>query len=92
MLYEAGIDANIDKSRTGISAYIAGQYDKNTGDINPYVSMYEDMLGGSSEYVMGGVMLTQGITDYVIVGLGWETRFNFSEAYGDRDYQEYLVM
>ena len=87
MLYEAGLDANIDASRTGISAYIAGQYDKNTGDINPYVSMYEDMLGGSSEYVMGGVMLTQGITDYVIVGVGWETRFNFSEAYGDRDYQ-----
>ena len=87
MLYEAGIDANIDKSRTGISAYIAGQYDKNTGDINPYVSMYEDMLGGSSEYVMGGIMLTQGITDYVILGAGWETRFNFSESYGDRDYQ-----
>ena len=87
MLYEAGLDANIDVSRTGVSAYIAGQYDKNTGDINPYVSMYEDMLGGSSEYVMGGVMLTQGITDYVIVGVGWETRFNFSEAYGDRDYQ-----
>ena len=87
MLYEAGIDANIDKSRTGISAYISGQYDKNTGDINPYISMYEDMLGGSSEYVMGGVMLTQGITDYVILGAGWETRFNFSESYGDRDYQ-----
>ena len=87
MLYEAGLDANIDKSRTGISAYIAGQYDKNTGDINPYVSMYEDMLGGSSEYVMGGIMLTQGITDYVILGAGWETRFNFSESYGDRDYQ-----
>ena len=87
MLYEAGLEANIDKSRTGISAYIAGQYDKNRGDINPYVSMYEDMLGGSSEYVMGGVMLTQGITDYVILGVGWETRFNFSEAYGDRDYQ-----
>ena len=49
--------------------------------------MYEDMLGGSSEYVMGGVMLTQGITDYVILGAGWETRFNFSESYGDRDYQ-----
>ena len=87
MLYEAGLDANIDKSRTGISAYITGQYDKNTGDINPYLSMYEDMLGGISEYVMGGVMLTQGITDYVIIGVGWETKFNFSEAYGDRDYQ-----
>lgn len=87
MLYEAGFDANIDKSRTGISAYIAGQYDKNSGDINPYISMYEDMLGGSSEYVMGGIMLTQGITDYVILGAGWETRFNFSESYGDRDYQ-----
>ncbi len=87
MLYEAGLDMNIDKSRTGISAYITGQYDKNTGEINPYTSMYEDMLGGSSEYVMGGIMLTQGITDYVILGIGWESRFNFSEAYGDRDYQ-----
>ena len=87
MLYEAGLDANIDISRTGISAYIAGQYDKNKGDINPYISMYENMLGGSSEYVMGGVMVTQGITDYLVLGIGWETRFNFSESYGDRDYQ-----
>ncbi len=87
MLYEAGIEASIDKSRTGISAYITGQYDKNRGDINPYVSMYENILSGSSEYVMGGVMLTQGITDYVILGLGWESRYNFSESYGDRDYQ-----
>ncbi len=87
MLYEAGFDANIDKSRTGISAYITGQYDKNRGDINPYVSLYENMLSGSSEYVMGGIMITQGITDYVLLGLGWESRYNFSEAYGDRDYQ-----
>ena len=43
--------------------------------------MYENMLGGSSEYVMGGVMVTQGITDYLILGIGWETRFNFSESY-----------
>ena len=70
MLYEAGLDANIDKSRTGISAYITGQYDKNTGDINPYLSMYEDMLGGISEYVMGGVMLTQVFTDRLEAWLG----------------------
>ena len=70
MLYEAGLDANIDKSRTGISAYITGQYDKNTGDINPYLSMYEDMLGGISEYVMGGFRMTQVFTDRLEAWLG----------------------
>lgn len=35
---------------------------------------------------MGGFMITQGITDYLMLGLGYEGRFNFSEAYGDRDY------
>lgn len=87
MLYDIGLDANIDKSKTGISAYVMGQYDKNKGGaVNPYVSMYESLLSGSSEYVMGGFMITQGITDYVTLGLGYEGRFNFSEAYGDRDY------
>ena len=87
MFYEGGFDINVDKSRTGISAYISGQYDKNRGAVNSYVSLYENILSGSSEYVMGGIMLTQGITDYVLLGLGWESRFNFSESYGDRDFQ-----
>ena len=85
VLYEAGFDTNIDKSKTGLSAYIAGQALKNDKEINPYVSMYEGMFG-SSEYVMGGFQVTQGITDYLMLGLGYEGRFNFTEAYGDRDY------
>lgn len=86
MVYDIGLEANIDKSKTGISAYVMGQYDKNDGAINPYVSMYESLLSGEREYVMGGVMITQGITDYLMLGVGYEGRFNFNEAYGDRDY------
>lgn len=86
MIYDIGLDANIDKSKTGISAYIMGQYDKNKDAINPYVSMYTSLLSGEREYVMGGVMLTQGITDYLVIGVGYEGRYNFNEAYGDRDY------
>ncbi len=86
MLYDLGLEANIDASKTGVSGYISGQYDKNRDGVNPYVSSYEEMLGGISEFVMGGIRLTQGIIDYIVLGLGWETKFNFSEAYGDRDY------
>lgn len=86
LLYDIGLEANIDKTKTGFSAYVMGQYDKNRDTINPYVSLYESLLSGSSEYIMGGFMITQGITDYLMLGLGYEGRFNFSEAYGDRDY------
>lgn len=84
-IYEIGFDANIDKSRSGLSAYLTGQSGNNDGSINPYVSMYEGMMA-SSEYIMGGFQFTQGITDYVMLGIGYEGRFNFTEAYGDRDY------
>lgn len=86
MSYEAGIDGNIDKSRTGFSAYVMGQYDKNKHEINPYLSMYENFLGSESEYVMGGFRVTQGITDYLMLTAGFEGRYNMSESYGDRDY------
>lgn len=88
--YEAGIDGNVDASRTGFSGYIMGQYDKNKNEINPYVSMYESELGVESEYFMGGLQLTQGITDYVMLGLGFEGRFNFDESYSDRDYYRFF--
>ena len=84
--YEAGLDGNYNATRTGLSAYIMGQYDKNEGEINPYVSTFESELGATSEYLMGGVQLMQGITDYVMVALGFESRFNYDESYGDRDY------
>lgn len=84
--YETGLDGNIDVSRTGFSAYIMGQANKNDGDINPYVGMYESELGVVSEYFMGGFQVTQGITDYVMLAAGFEGRYNFSENYGDRDY------
>lgn len=88
--YEAGIDGNYAATRTGLSAYIMGQYDKNKGDINPYVAAFESELGASSEYFMGGVQVTQGINDYVMLALGFESRFNYDEAYGDRDYYRFF--
>lgn len=84
--YNAGFDGNIDISRTGYSAYIIGQIDKNENEINPYVSMYESELGASSEYVMGGIQLMQGIADYAMLAAGFEARYNFNENYGDRNY------
>ena len=84
--YEVGIDGRYEPSRTGVSGYITGQYDKNKNDINPYVALYESELGKVSEYFMGGFQVTQGITDYVLVGAGFEGKYNFNEAYGDRDY------
>ena len=85
-VYEIGFDADIHASKTGISAYINGQATHNPNPINTYVSLYEGMLS-SSEYVMGGVKLTQGIKDFLLIGIGYEGRFNFTTAYGDRDYQ-----
>lgn len=85
--YEAGVDGNLDISSTGFSGYVMGQYDNNKeGEINPYLAMYESELGAMSEYFMGGVQLYQGIGKYVMVGLGFEGRYNFSETYADRDY------
>lgn len=84
--YEAGLDGNYDRTRTGFSGYIMGQYDRNKDEINPYVAMYESELGAMSEYFMGGFQITQGITDYVMLALGFEGRYNYNEAYGDRDY------
>ncbi len=84
-LYEAGFDTNITASKTGISAYISGQATVNDGPVNTYVSLYEGLVS-SSKYVMGGVRLTQGIKDFMVVGLGYEGRYNTTIAYGDRDY------
>lgn len=86
LLYEVGFDANVHPSKTGISAYVTGQATTNDDPINNYVSLYEGMLG-STAYVMGGVKLTQGIKDFLLIGVGYEGRYNFSIAYGDRDYQ-----
>lgn len=86
MSYEIGVDVNVDLSRTGFSGYVMGQYDKNKHDINPYISLYEDLLGIESEYVMGGFRISQGITDYVMLTAGFEGRYNTHEDYGDRDY------
>lgn len=88
--YDVGVDGNISASNTGFSAYIMGQYDKNDGMINPYVGMFESELGASSEYLMGGVQVMQGITDYVMLSLGFESRFNYDESYGDRDYYRFF--
>lgn len=84
-IYEAGFDADIHASQTGISAYINGQATHNSDPVNTYVSLYEDILN-SSEYVMGGVKISQGIIDKLLIGIGYEGRFNFTTAYGDRDY------
>lgn len=84
-IYEIGFDANVHPSKTGLSAYITGQTNTNDDPINNYVSLYEGMLG-SSAYVMGGFKVTQGIKDFLLIGVGYEGRYNFSIAYGDRDY------
>lgn len=86
MLYEAGIDGSFDKTRTGFSAYVMGQYGRNDESINPYVALYEDIFTGSSEYVMGGAKITQGITDKFLFGIGYEGRKNFTHSYGDRNF------
>lgn len=84
-VYEIGFDADIHASKTGISAYINGQATHNPNPINTYVSLYECILS-SSEYVMGGFKISQGIVDKLLLGIGYEGRFNFSTSYGDRDY------
>lgn len=84
-VYELGFDTNVTASKTGISAYINGQATTNDSPINNYVSLYEGMMS-SSKYVMGGLKVTQGIKDFMVIGLGYEGRFNSTIAYGDRDY------
>ena len=84
-IYDIGFDANVNPSKTGISAYITGQATTNDNPINNYVSLYEGMLG-SSPYVMGGVKVTQGIKDFLLIGVGYEGMYNFSISYGNRDY------
>lgn len=87
LLYDAGFNLNVDASKTGIMAFVSGQGLTN-GDndyVNPYVALYEDIFG-STKYIMGGVRITQGIKDFMMIGVGYEGRFNFTEAYGDRDY------
>ena len=84
-VYEVGFDADIHASKTGISAYINGKATHNENPVNTYVSLYEGILS-SSEYVMGGFKISQGIVDKLLLGIGYEGRFNFSTAYGDRDY------
>lgn len=86
-LYDAGITFNVVPSKTGLHAYISGQaVTNNEGDyVNPYVSLYEDIIG-STKYIMGGVRVTQGIKDFLMVGIGYEGRFNFIESYGNRDF------
>lgn len=85
-LYQAGIDGNIDSSLTGFSAYVMGQSGINENNVNPYVALYEDAIGDSSEYVMAGFQVSQGVTDYLMISAGLEGRANFGQDYGDRDY------
>ena len=85
VVYEAGIDSDIHASKTGISLYVNGQATINNDPINTYVSLYEGLLG-SSEYIMGGGKITQGIVDKLLIGVGYEGRFNFKTLYGDRNY------
>lgn len=87
LLYDAGVTLNVVPSKTGLHAYISGQGLTNDDGayVNPYVSLYEDILG-STKYVMGGVRITQGIKDFMMIGVGYEGRFNFTESYGNRDF------
>ncbi len=84
-VYEAGFDSDIHASKTNISLYVNGQATVNNDPINNYVSLYEGLLG-TSEYVMGGGKITQGIIDKLLIGVGYEGRYNFKDYYGDRDY------
>ena len=84
-VYEAGFDSDIHASKTNISLYVNGQAAVNNDPINNYVSLYEGLLG-TSEYVMGGGKITQGIIDKLLIGVGYEGRYNFKDYYGDRDY------
>lgn len=85
--YEVGLDGYIDQSKTSFSGYVKGQYDQNMHDVNPYAAMFESELGVESEYFMGGVELTQGITEWLMIALGFEGRYNYDQYYGDRDYR-----
>lgn len=85
-MFDAGIDGNIDSTLTGFSAYIMGQAGVNDGNINPYVALYEDVIGDSSEYFMAGFEISQGITDNLMLSFGLEGRNNFGQNYGDRNY------
>ena len=86
-IFDAGFDLLVDISRSELSGYIMGQVGRNADNsVNPYVSLYEDMFGASSEYIMGGFLFTQGIIDTVMVGLGFEARYNIQENYASRDY------
>lgn len=87
LLYDVGFNLNVDASKTGIKGYVSGQgLTNDEGDyVNPYVALYEDIFG-STKYVMGGVRFTQGIKDFLMIGVGYEGRYNMSVAYGDRNY------
>lgn len=85
-VYGVGADGMVDMTGTGFSVYLKGQYDRNDEDLNPYIAAFDDIAGRQSQYLMWGVQLYQGITPYFMVGAGFETRFNYDEYYGDRDY------
>ncbi len=85
-VYKVGADGNIDATGTGFSIYLNGQYDRNDTDLNPYIAAFEDVTGRESQYVMWGVQLYQGITPYLMVGAGYESRYNYDEDYADRDF------
>lgn len=85
-VYQAGIDGNIDNTLTGFSAYVMGQAGINGDNVNPYVALYETAIGDEAEYVMAGLEISQGITDYLMITAGLEGRGNMGQNYGDRNY------
>ena len=85
--YDVGTYGTIARLGTIYNLWVRGQYDSNRyKQLNLAISEFDLTNGAESEHWMIGGHLNHSFTEKFAAGLGFETRFNFNNYYGDRDY------
>jgi hypothetical protein len=90
-VYSIGGTGYIPNAKITLSLWVKGQYERNDKPINMMVSDFEMVNGTESEYYQIGGNIYKGFGEKIAAGLGFETRQNSDDFYGDRDYYRYLA-
>jgi hypothetical protein len=90
-VYAAGATGYIPGAKTTLNLWVKGQYERNDTPVNMMVSDFEMVTGTESQYYQVGANIYKGFGERIAAGIGFETRQNADDFYGDRDYYRYLA-
>jgi hypothetical protein len=88
--YNAGGIGYLPGAKTTFTLWVKGQYERNETPVNMMVSDFEMVSGTESQYYQIGGNIYKGFGDKIAAGIGFETRQNADDFYGDRDYYRYI--